>query len=159
MAGEKYRMFKQFMHNELGITKDDIRDWIKEAVREEAAKLIAKTYDDYDVKREIRDMLRSPYDSIRKDITNAAATEICKHVKKLFLGGATGPQIRAAVENCGGQQPEIYDCENFEDAVRQAAKAARAGDVVLMSPASAAFDQFKNFMVRGEFYKKLVREL
>jgi predicted transcriptional regulator len=81
MAGEKYRMFKQFMHNELGITKDDIRDWIKEAVREEAAKLIAKTYDDYDVKREIRDMLRSPYDSIRKDITNAAATEICKHVK------------------------------------------------------------------------------
>ena len=92
-----------------------------------------------------------PYDEL--------GPEICKHVKKLFLGGATGPQIRAAVENCGGQQPEIYDCENFEDAVRQAAKAARAGDVVLMSPASAAFDQFKNFMVRGEFYKKLVREL
>ena len=36
---------------------------------------------------------------------------------------------------------------------------ARDGDVVLMSPASAAFDQFKNFMVRGEFYKKLVKEL
>lgn len=81
MAGDKYRMFKQFMHNELGITKEDIREWVKEAVREEAAKLIAKTYDDYDVKREIRDMLRSPYDSIRKDITNVAATEICKHVK------------------------------------------------------------------------------
>ena len=92
-----------------------------------------------------------PYDEL--------GPEICKHVKKLFLGGATGPQIRAAVENCGGQQPEIYDCENFEDAVRQAAKAARAGDVVLMSPASAAFDQFKNFMVRGQFYKNLVREL
>jgi len=28
-----------------------------------------------------------------------------------------------------------------------------------MSPASAAFDQFKNFMVRGEFYKELVKEL
>ena len=80
-------------------------------------------------------------------------------MKKLFLGGATGPQIRAAEENCGGQQPEIYDCENFEDAVRQAATAARAGDVVLMSPASAAFDQFKNFMVRGAFYNKLVKEL
>ena len=84
MAGEKYRMFKQFMHNELGITKEDIREWIKEAVREEAAKLIAKTYDEYDVRREIREMLRSPYDSIRKDITSAAATEICKHVK-LFV--------------------------------------------------------------------------
>ena len=85
--------------------------------------------------------------------------EICAHVKKLFLGGATGPQIRAAVEKCEGEKPEIVDCGNFEAAVRAAAAAATAGDVVLMSPASAAFDQFKNFMVRGEFYKKIIREL
>ena len=88
--------------------------------------------------------------------------EICAHVKKLFLGGATGPQIRAAAENCPAFDPEkleIVDCGNFESAVRSAAAAAQSGDVVLMSPASAAFDQFKNFMVRGEFYKKLVREL
>jgi len=85
--------------------------------------------------------------------------EICQHVKKLFLGGATGPQIRAAVEKCEGEKPEIVDCGNFEAAVRAAAAAATEGDVVLMSPASAAFDQFKNFMVRGEFYKKIVREL
>ena len=51
------------------------------------------------------------------------------------------------------------DCGNFEAAVRAAAADAVSGDVVLMSPASAAFDQFKNFMVRGEFYKKLVKEL
>jgi UDP-N-acetylmuramoylalanine--D-glutamate ligase len=88
--------------------------------------------------------------------------EVCKHVKKLFLGGATGPQIRAAVENAAEYVPgcpEIVDCENFEAAVRAAAAAAEEGDIVLMSPASAAFDQFKNFMVRGEFYKKIVREL
>ena len=88
--------------------------------------------------------------------------EVCKHVKKLFLGGATGPQIRAAVENAAEYVsgcPEIVDCENFEAAVRAAAAAAVDGDIVLMSPASAAFDQFKNFMVRGEFYKKIVREL
>ena len=88
--------------------------------------------------------------------------EICAHVKKLFLGGATGPQIRAAVEDSAAYvpgQPEIVDCGNFEDAVRAAAAAAQAGDVVLMSPASAAFDQFKNFMVRGNFFKKLVMEL
>ena len=88
--------------------------------------------------------------------------EVCKHVKKLFLGGATGPQIRAAVENAAEfaiDAPEIVDCENFEAAVRAAAAAAEAGDIVLMSPASAAFDQFKNFMVRGEFYKKIVGEL
>ena len=80
MPNEKYKMFKQFMHNELGITKEDIREWVKESVREEAVKLIAKTYDDFDVKNEIRDMLRTPYNSIRKDIVNAAALEICKHV-------------------------------------------------------------------------------
>jgi len=87
--------------------------------------------------------------------------EICAHVKKLFLGGATGPQIRDAVEKCEEYtgQVEITDCENFEAAVRAAAAAAEEGDIVLMSPASAAFDQFKNFMVRGEFYKKLVKEL
>ena len=87
--------------------------------------------------------------------------EICAHVKKLFLGGATGPQIRAAVENCADYhgQVEITGCADFESAVRAAAAAAQSGDVVLMSPASAAFDQFKNFMVRGEFYKKLVKEL
>ena len=88
--------------------------------------------------------------------------EICAHVKKLFLGGATGPQIRAAAENCleyDSGTLEIVDCADFESAVRAAAAAAESGDVVLMSPASAAFDQFKNFMVRGEFYKKLIREL
>ena len=85
--------------------------------------------------------------------------EINAHVKKLFLGGATGPLIRSAVEQAPGDKPEIVDCGNFEAAVRAAAAAAESGDVVLMSPASAAFDQFKNFMVRGEFYKKLVMEL
>ena len=88
--------------------------------------------------------------------------EICQHVKALFLGGATGPKIAEAVKACEEYDEKnlpIVDCGDFESAVRAAAAYAREGDVVLMSPASAAFDQFKNFMVRGEFYKKLVREL
>ena len=85
--------------------------------------------------------------------------EICAHVKKLYLNGATAPQIRQAVERCQGEKPEIIDCGDFESAVRAAAAGAEAGDVVLMSPASAAFDQFKNFMVRGNFYKKLIKEM
>ena len=88
--------------------------------------------------------------------------EICAHVKKLFLGGATGPKIREAVENCPEYKPgfpEIVDCGDFASAVKEAASAAEGGDVVLMSPASAAVDQFKNFMVRGEFFKKMVMEL
>ena len=63
------------------------------------------------------------------------------------------------MERCEGEKPEILDCGDFASAVKAAAADAQAGDVVLMSPASAAFDQFKNFMVRGETFKKLVMEL
>ena len=91
-----------------------------------------------------------PYDVLGPHIVN--------HAKAVFLNGATAPLIRKAVENLPGC-PELIDCENFEDAVRKAAAYAKAGDVVLMSPASAAFDQFKNFMHRGQFFKDLVKEL
>ena len=88
--------------------------------------------------------------------------EICRHVSKLFVNGATGGKIRAAVENCPDYTPgapEIIDCDDFTYAVYKSAAAAKDGDVVLMSPASAAFDQFKNFMVRGNYFKKLIMEL
>ena len=85
--------------------------------------------------------------------------EVCAHVKQLFLCGATGPKIRAAVEAAEGEKPEIFDCADLEAATRAAAAAAREGDVVIMSPASASFDAFKNFMVRGEFFKRIVKEL
>jgi len=87
---------------------------------------------------------------------------ICRYVKTVFLNGATAPLIRQAVENAPEYLPgcpELMDCADFTDAVYKAVAAAKAGDVVLMSPASAAFDQFRNFMERGEYYKKLIREL
>lgn len=86
-------MFKQFMHNELGITKEDIREWVKESVREEAAKMIAKTYEDFDVKREIRDLINSPYNSIRKDLVNACAAEIIKDFKLVYKPSAENQTI------------------------------------------------------------------
>jgi len=87
---------------------------------------------------------------------------ICRSVKTLFVNGVTGDQIRKAVENCPDYRPgcpEIVDCGDFTTAVYKAAAAAQPGDVVLMSPASAAFDQFKNFMERGDYFKRLVKEL
>ena len=87
---------------------------------------------------------------------------ICEHTKRVYLNGATGPQIRVAVEACPDYtpgNPELIDCADFTDAVRKAATDAKSGDIVLMSPASAAFDQFKNFMVRGNYFKELVKEL
>ena len=88
--------------------------------------------------------------------------EICRHVKKLYLGGATGPKIRAAVEACPEYQPglvQIEECGDFDGAVYAAVRDAWEGDIVLMSPASASFDQFKNFEVRGDHFKKLIKEL
>ena len=53
----------------------------------------------------------------------------------------------------------FYQQGDFYEAVRTAAQRAVPGDVVLLSPASAAFDRFKNFMVRGAEFKKTVMEL
>jgi len=88
--------------------------------------------------------------------------EICAHAKRVYLNGATADQIRRAVEEAPAYipgKPELIDCGDFETAVRRAAAEAENGDVILMSPASAAFDQFKNFMERGKFFKKMVMEL
>ena len=93
---------------------------------------------------------------------DAVAPEICSHVKKLYLNGATAGLIRQAVENCADYNPselEIIDCGVLETAIRAADRDAKPGDVVLLSPASASFDQFKNFVERGRFFKKIVKEL
>ena len=88
--------------------------------------------------------------------------EICAHVKTLILCGATGDQIRAAVtgaEAYAPGRPDILQADDLAQAVQLAKDAARPGDVVTLSPACAAFDQFKNFMVRGARFKELVRAL
>lgn len=85
--------------------------------------------------------------------------EIIEHVKTLILTGATAPKIRAAVESApdyNGTNPEIMEFGDFERAVLAAHQAAHPGDIVIMSPACASFDKFKNFMVRGETFKKII---
>lgn len=88
--------------------------------------------------------------------------EVVTHVKRLLLCGATAEKIRQAVINAPGYaegRPEIQVFSTLRDAVLDAQAHAVEGDIVTLSPACAAFDQFKNFMVRGEFYKKTVMEL
>ena len=84
--------------------------------------------------------------------------EIAEHVKLLVCTGATGGKIAAAARAVPGT-PEILEIEDFYEAVRTAAAHARPGDIVILSPASAAFDKFRNFMVRGAEFKKTVMEL
>ena len=88
--------------------------------------------------------------------------EVCRHVKTLVLCGATADKIRQAVvsapEYCEGA-PQIVQAQNLREAVELARSAAKPGDIVTLSPACAAFDQFKNFMVRGKTYKEIVNSL
>ncbi len=87
--------------------------------------------------------------------------EICLHVKRLYLTGATTEKIYEAVVNSkyyDGSLP-IEKTDDFKDAVLAAANSAQPGDTVLLSPACAAFDKFKNFMERGRYFKQIVMEL
>lgn len=54
---------------------------------------------------------------------------------------------------------EIIHCSNLEEAVKMAKQKAKSGDIVLLSPASASFDAFKNFEERGNKFKQFVNEL
>lgn len=95
-----------------------------------------------------------PYDVLGPDLV--------AHVKAMVLTGATAPKIRAAAEQAEGYDPRklpIYDIDDFEEAIKKAQTLAQPGDVVILSPASASFDRFKNFMVRGDTFKRIVREL
>jgi UDP-N-acetylmuramoylalanine--D-glutamate ligase len=51
------------------------------------------------------------------------------------------------------------DCGDLEHALAAARAAARPGDVVLLSPACASFDQFDDFEARGRAFKALVRQI
>lgn len=85
--------------------------------------------------------------------------EVTTHVKALFLTGATSDKIRAAVESAPDYDPEklpITVIDDFEEAVLAAHRAAKPGDVVILSPACASFDKFKNFMERGAAFKKII---
>ena len=88
--------------------------------------------------------------------------DLCRYAKRVFITGATAEKIRAAIEGSAlysgsGLVYEMID--DFREAVLRAAREAESGDIVLLSPACAAFDHFKNFAERGRFFKKTVMEL
>lgn len=92
------------------------------------------------------------------------APEVIEHVKLLILCGATADAIeRAVVESkayqTASERPAILRCGDLQQAVETAYFHAESGDIVTLSPACAAFDQFANFMERGRTYKEIVRKL
>jgi UDP-N-acetylmuramoylalanine--D-glutamate ligase len=77
-------------------------------------------------------------------------------VRHAVLIGVDRGQIRPALRAAGAT---VEDADSMEGAVRAAAAAARAGEVVLLSPACASFDMFDNFEHRGDVFKAAVLAL
>ena len=87
---------------------------------------------------------------------------IAKNVGTLILCGPTAQKIEEATKDALvniSKDILIYHVENLEKAVKLAKEKSKAGDIVLLSPASASFDAFKNFAERGEKFKEYVNNL
>jgi len=82
-----------------------------------------------------------------------------KSVKSLWLCGHTAQKIKAAVESAEGYDPEklsITVMDDFTETVLAASASAEEGDVVILSPACASFDIFRNFAERGKRFKEII---
>ncbi len=77
--------------------------------------------------------------------------------KAVILTGATAEKIHDVILK-EGSKVQVYIEKDFEKAVRLSKEIAKKDDVVLLSPACASFDAFKNFMERGDRFKKIVNE-
>ncbi|MBZ0132298.1 MAG: UDP-N-acetylmuramoyl-L-alanine--D-glutamate ligase [Rhodocyclaceae bacterium] len=78
------------------------------------------------------------------------------HARALVLLGRDAMKIEAAVADCG---VPIVHAQDMDQAVRKAAVAARAGDAVLLSPACASFDMFRDYAHRAEVFAQAVFEV
>lgn len=96
----------------------------------------------------------SPKDSDYGELRDAVAEKAVR----VYLIGETAPEIEAALAADGGVGVPRVRAETLDRAVAEAGAAATAGQVVLLSPACASFDQFENFGHRGDEFQRMVRE-
>lgn len=97
----------------------------------------------------------SDYSEWAKDLQNN------KNVVSVFLIGVTADRMEEELNKTEPQEfpVKVYRCESLEQAVKQAADVAKAGEYVILSPAAASFDMFKNYKERGETFRKFVQSL
>jgi len=77
-----------------------------------------------------------------------------QRVKRVYTIGAAAAKIEGQIKGA-----EIVHAETLEKAIRKAHAVAEPGDVVLLAPACASFDQFKSYEHRGKVFKEVVRRL
>jgi UDP-N-acetylmuramoylalanine--D-glutamate ligase len=81
---------------------------------------------------------------------------LARHARAVALIGRDAPIIAAAIDGCG---VPVRFCADMEAAVRWCAHEVRGGDAVLMSPACASFDMFRNYAHRAEVFVEAVHRL
>jgi len=79
---------------------------------------------------------------------------IRQRVKRIYTIGAAAAKIESQVKGA-----EVVHAETLENAVRKAHATAQSGDIVLLAPACASFDQFKSYEHRGKMFKEIVASL
>lgn len=90
------------------------------------------------------------------------AKPIVEKVSSLILIGQTADKIEKAVRDelkAQRKTMDIYRVNTLEETAKVARDVAKLGEIVLFSPASASFDMFKDFMERGNKFKKIVQEM
>ena len=88
---------------------------------------------------------------------SALGTAIAEaNVRVVLLIGQEAPRIAAALQQ-GGAGAIVHYCRDLPQALDTARAWAQTGDVVLLSPACASFDQFASYAERGDLFKRLVR--
>ena len=75
-------------------------------------------------------------------------------MKRVYTIGAAALKIESQI-----QGPEVVHAETLENAIRRASAVAQPGDIVLLAPACASFDQFQSYEHRGRIFKELVRAM
>ena len=82
-----------------------------------------------------------------------------QRVKRVYTIGAAAAKIEGQIVSLKSGGPEVVHAETLENAIRKAHASAKPGDVVLLAPACASFDQFKSYEHRGKFFKEIVQSL
>jgi UDP-N-acetylmuramoylalanine--D-glutamate ligase len=82
-----------------------------------------------------------------------------QRVKRVYTIGAAAAKIEVQIVSAKNGGPEVVHAETLENAIRKAHASAMAGDVVLLAPACASFDQFKSYEHRGKAFKEIVHSL
>ena len=137
----------------------DGADYYNSSIDSSPSRTIAAVSSFSDVFRKKLVLIMGGYD---KNIPYAPVGEtVCRMARAVFLCGATADKIEAAIKEAKNfdDTTEIFKFSDFKETIVAARKYAKSGDKVILTPASASFDLFKNFDERGKRFKSIVHEL